>query len=62
MDLIPAPGVFSLADSPSPCRALGGRCGRVLAWPWHGVAVLNALGTLDADYRGEVTAIPINFG
>ena len=28
----------------------------------HGVTVLNAPGTLDADYRGEVHAILANFG
>ena len=31
------------------------RCGRARAWPCkHGVTVLNAPGTIDADYRGEV--------
>ena len=28
----------------------------------HGVTVLNAPGTIDADYRGEVSVILINFG
>jgi dUTP pyrophosphatase len=28
----------------------------------HGVTVLNAPGTIDSDYRGEVTAILINLG
>lgn len=28
----------------------------------HGVTVLNAPGTIDADYRGEVTVILINLG
>lgn len=28
----------------------------------HGVSVLNAPGTIDADYRGEVKVILINFG
>lgn len=28
----------------------------------HGVTVLNAPGTIDADYRGEVCVILINFG
>ncbi|HLY06869.1 MAG TPA: dUTP diphosphatase [Rhizomicrobium sp.] len=28
----------------------------------HGVTVLNAPGTVDSDYRGEVKAIVINFG
>jgi dUTP pyrophosphatase len=28
----------------------------------HGVTVLNAPGTIDADYRGEVQVILINFG
>jgi dUTP pyrophosphatase len=28
----------------------------------HGVTVLNAPGTIDSDYRGEVKAILINFG
>lgn len=28
----------------------------------HGVTVLNAPGTIDADYRGEVKVILINFG
>jgi len=28
----------------------------------HGVTVLNAPGTVDSDYRGEVTAILINLG
>jgi dUTP pyrophosphatase len=28
----------------------------------HGVTVLNAPGTIDSDYRGEVTAILINHG
>ena len=28
----------------------------------HGITVLNAPGTIDSDYRGEVKAILINFG
>jgi dUTP pyrophosphatase len=28
----------------------------------HGVTVLNAPGTIDADYRGEVKVILVNFG
>src|SRR5215831_17709295 len=28
----------------------------------HGVTVLNAPGTIDSDYRGEVTAILVNHG
>jgi len=28
----------------------------------HGVTVLNAPGTIDSDYRGEVAAILINLG
>ncbi len=28
----------------------------------HGVTVLNAPGTIDADYRGEVTVILVNLG
>ena len=28
----------------------------------HGVTVLNAPGTVDCDYRGEVTAIMVNHG
>jgi dUTP pyrophosphatase len=28
----------------------------------HGVTVLNAPGTIDSDYRGEVKVILINFG
>jgi dUTP pyrophosphatase len=28
----------------------------------HGVTVLNALGTIDSDYRGEVRVLLINFG
>src|ERR1700694_5997676 len=28
----------------------------------HGVAVLNAPGTIDADYRGEISVILINHG
>ncbi|HEV7823034.1 MAG TPA: dUTP diphosphatase, partial [Burkholderiales bacterium] len=28
----------------------------------HGVTVLNAPGTIDSDYRGEVTAILVNYG
>jgi dUTP pyrophosphatase len=28
----------------------------------HGVTVLNAPGTIDSDYRGEVKAILVNFG
>lgn len=28
----------------------------------HGVTVLNAPGTIDADYRGEVAVILVNFG
>ena len=28
----------------------------------HGVTVLNAPGTIDSDYRGEVKAVLINFG
>ena len=28
----------------------------------HGVTVLNSPGTIDADYRGEIAAILINFG
>jgi dUTP pyrophosphatase len=28
----------------------------------HGVTVLNAPGTVDADYRGEIQAILVNFG
>ena len=32
-----------------------------LAWK-HGVTVLNAPGTIDADYRGEIKVVLINFG
>lgn len=32
-----------------------------LAWQ-HGVTVLNAPGTIDADYRGEVSVLLINLG
>src|SRR6188472_1830608 len=28
----------------------------------HGVTVLNAPGTVDADYRGEVSVVLVNFG
>jgi dUTP pyrophosphatase len=28
----------------------------------HGVTVLNAPGTIDADYRGEVSVLLVNFG
>jgi dUTP pyrophosphatase len=28
----------------------------------HGVGVLNAPGTIDSDYRGEVKALLVNFG
>jgi dUTP pyrophosphatase len=28
----------------------------------HGVTVLNSPGTIDADYRGEVSALLVNFG
>jgi len=28
----------------------------------HGVTVLNAPGTVDADYRGEVSVLLVNFG
>ena len=28
----------------------------------HGVTVLNAPGTIDPDYRGEIAVIPVNFG
>jgi dUTP pyrophosphatase len=28
----------------------------------HGVTVLNAPGTVDADYRGEVQVVLVNFG
>ena len=28
----------------------------------HGVTVLNAPGTIDADYRGEIQVILVNFG
>jgi dUTP pyrophosphatase len=28
----------------------------------HGITVLNAPGTIDADYRGEIQVILINFG
>jgi dUTP pyrophosphatase len=32
-----------------------------LAWK-HGITVLNAPGTIDADYRGEVKVLLVNFG
>jgi dUTP pyrophosphatase len=32
-----------------------------LAWK-HGVTVLNAPGTIDADYRGEVKVLLVNLG
>ena len=28
----------------------------------HGIGVLNAPGTVDADYRGEIHVILVNFG
>jgi len=28
----------------------------------HGVSLLNCIGTIDADYRGEIKAILVNFG
>jgi dUTP pyrophosphatase len=28
----------------------------------HGVTILNSPGTIDADYRGEINAILVNFG
>ena len=40
-----------------------GRCGRAPGLPAeHGVTVLNAPGTIDADYRGEVKVLLINHG
>lgn len=32
-----------------------------LAWK-HGITVLNSPGTIDADYRGEIKVVLINFG
>ena len=29
---------------------------------WHGVTCLNAPGTIDSDYRGEITVILVNLG
>lgn len=28
----------------------------------HGISLLNCIGTIDADYRGEIKAILVNFG
>jgi dUTP pyrophosphatase len=28
----------------------------------HGITVLNAPGTIDADYRGEISVLLVNFG
>ena len=40
-----------------------GRCGRAPGLAArHGVTVLNAPGTIDADYRGEVQVLLVNLG
>ena len=50
--------------SRSRCRpATKARSGRARVWrPRHGVTVLNAPGTVDADYRGELQVILVNLG
>ena len=50
--------------SRSRCRAAPkARCGRAPgSRASHGVTVLNAPGTIDADYRGEIQVLLINHG
>ena len=44
-------------------RASRGRCGRGRGWRRKlGVTVLNAPGTIDSDYRGEIVVLLVNLG
>ncbi len=65
-DLVIAPGEralvptgLAIALSPGYEAQLRPRSGLALR---HGVTVLNAPGTIDADYRGEVSVVLINHG
>lgn len=65
-DLVIAPGAralvptgLAIALSPGYEAQLRPRSGLALR---HGVTVLNAPGTIDADYRGEVSVVLINHG
>ena len=61
-----APGARALSRpaSRSRCRAAPRRrCGRAPASRRsHGITVLNAPGTIDADYRGEIQVMLVNLG
>lgn len=76
VDLLAALGVTETVTIPSGQRAIV-PCGFTMALPEgfeaqvrprsglaakHGVTVLNAPGTIDADYRGEIKVILINHG
>ena len=61
-----APGARTLVPTGLAIALPGGHEGQVrprsgLALR-HGVTVLNAPGTIDADYRGEVAVVLVNFG
>ena len=55
----PVPTGIALALPPGTEGQVRPRSGLALK---HGVTVLNAPGTIDSDYRGEITAILINHG
>jgi dUTP pyrophosphatase len=56
-DLVPTGFAFSLPDGFE--AQVRPRSGLALE---YGVSVLNAPGTIDSDYRGEVKALLVNFG
>ncbi len=65
-DLIIEPGRWALVptgiavEAPPGCEAqVRPRSGLALK---HGIGLVNAPGTIDADYRGEIRVILINFG
>ena len=76
VDLLAALGISEVVTMPPGSRAIV-PCGFAMALPngyeaqvrprsglaaKHGVTVLNAPGTIDADYRGEIKVILINHG